>query len=1225
VIKNLICLSLLLVVAGYTCADEVGRDGVFNYNSTMDLGSVGDGVPGYRYVINRLRRKVAAADIAKSYLIKTSDKGKPGNAMFIPHYAGVNAYQVELNDIYIHEDCEVEISFDARFAENLNSEEMNNNKFKIDFRCMPNLDLGERYYPMLNGINFRPTNEWKKFSKRFKVKKQDNFYNVWITAFNDLATGDVAGLYVDNFFVRVVAADKKRDDEVAVIPDNIDSIYMMGEEISLKVRALLNSNDNSAKIKLTLVADHSNDIVKTFEVDLQKQESDTGDSRKLYTGMVKFKPELYGSFVTDTYFADNSLKTVGGDYVVLHEPVRHPRLSPGWRIGYNSLDPCPRGRTRATLDYTDYYFYQAGRSIDDRSKLARLAGMNLTRFWGTWRYIEPKENEFRSDVVGPFMDSFKNNNIDVMFIVAGVSLSLHGNKDKLESYVKSGKSMVPPYLNKYYFQAKRQGSIQPPVEVYERFLDYIIKAWGKDIAVWELFNEPGLGQFSPQKYIDYLKVTYKDVKAKFPEAQVLGNGVTGDFGMNVVGWCEDLNKADPNYVDYLDGIAFHPYAGELDYRKGQYFLHTQTIANIANTLKKKKPLWNTECYYILNSRKPQKNFGMNLSEIGASEMQRHHLEGISNGLMGITAITENSLYKRKSPVTFPAPSQAFAAGNALSYMLKGMDDIEVINRNKYIKAGVFYGKGNKGGVGFIYDLRPSGSDWDVSEANKYGVDVFDLYGNKVSAKKAFLTYEPFYVKGEVGKIKEFLSRSKLMVKDALHVNARIFDDRIFIEGKNLTGAKGVFEIRFSDVENAGIPAKIFMNFNADAKYSPVSEYKIKRPFPDKIKWSAYLNGDEIGGGETAVAVTKNTHHISNSEDNAELLTLSAGSTAKIWSEDGLLNIAVSVEDKDIVAAKDSSLWTGDAVEVFIDADPFNEMDRNEITNSAGHNLNVYQYIFPVKPALDGTKLLLINKITGKQASAALVESKLNDNGYTITAKIPWSEIKFTDSINDIVGFDIEIDKIDSVANKVKTVKESLGNNPGKSYAQRSHYKIFRLPQDVIEFLKKKITSLGGSFLDNSEFLNIEYGDVVDWSYAVSGGTTIKGLKNSDDKAVVLLSRDKNSDKVNAELKQELEIIPASVKKVIVQILARSVAPIVENKDTGLTVEFVYYTDKRKNLGHEVINYMFAKDHEDLNQWTELQYVFSVPSTAARIVFNAGMTSKLFGSVELDRISIRYVR
>lgn len=203
------------------------------------------------------------------------------------------------------------------------------------------------------------------------------------------------------------------------------------------------------------------------------------------------------------------------------------------------------------------------------------------------------------------MDMLKKYQIEPLFCLVG-NFTVHGGQETLDRYrTKSIRgSQLPMYLYEYFYQApgRKMGSVLPPMEIYDRYLQFVWKSWGGQVRCWEMSNEPGIFGMPAKNYIDYLKHTWKFLKQHRPDSILLGNGVTGDFGMNVVKWCEQLNAADPNYVDYLDAVAFHPYACGLDYINGALNLYAQCVKNIQSTLAKPRPLWNTECYYLPTAR-----------------------------------------------------------------------------------------------------------------------------------------------------------------------------------------------------------------------------------------------------------------------------------------------------------------------------------------------------------------------------------------------------------------------------------------------------------------------------------------------------------------------------------------------------------------------------------------------------------------------------------------------
>ena len=141
---------------------------VMNLNSSMELGVPGKGVPGYFFDVNKLHVKEGQKDYGKIYAALTVADGKDGNCLKIPGYAGVSSYQLESSEMILPRDGEIEISFDAKIGADENGVLHPAKPFAIDFRCYPDLDR-DKYYPMLKRFDFRPTQEWKTFKKRFKI------------------------------------------------------------------------------------------------------------------------------------------------------------------------------------------------------------------------------------------------------------------------------------------------------------------------------------------------------------------------------------------------------------------------------------------------------------------------------------------------------------------------------------------------------------------------------------------------------------------------------------------------------------------------------------------------------------------------------------------------------------------------------------------------------------------------------------------------------------------------------------------------------------------------------------------------------------------------------------------------------------------------------------------------------------------------------------------------
>ena len=1073
---------------------------------------------------------------------------------------------------------------------------------------MPDKAKGQSYYTVLTGFGFKPVQgEWKRFSKKFKAIKNDNFYLVYIAASAGLNNNTQNSLYLDNFKIEVLGKTKKNAAEIAIIPSQLEAVYNKDEEISFNLRALLDSSGDTETVILDIQRDYDDKIVKKLNVKLKKNDFVKG----LYTGTVNFKADLFGAFHCSVSNSDNILSVAGGDFSVIHPLVKHKYLSPGWSIGFNKDSSCPSGRNPKEIDFTSYYWLFFG-SFEREFRIARMSGMNLSRFWGHWRYIEPEENQFRLDVVQPSMDMYKKYDIDVMFVL-GADMMPYSSKEDADKTFASNKNNIPAYMQKYYKMAsEKRGSIQPPMDVYKRYLDYVLATWGKDVKVWELFNEPGLGGTPAKVYIDYLKETYKTVKAFDKNAPLLANGVTGDFGMNVIKWCESLNEADPDYENYLDGIAFHPYGGCLDYQKGNYFLYTKVISDIRSKLKYKKPLWNTECFYITNSRKPQREWYINLSEVGAGEHQRHLLESMMNGVKGITALAETSMYKRSAPVTIAPASEIVPATNALSFMLKDMEKLEVLSLNKFIKSGVFSSQDGSKALGFVYDLRPSGSRWELAASP---CKIYDLFGNPVTEKSIALTYEPYYIFGPPAEVKACLEKSKFIPSNPLGLKGRFFKDTLYIEGKNNSGAPCGIEVSFKGGD--AVPAKVEFVFGNELLYNTLAfkGASIKK----SLDWEASVGGEKSGKGTLEILPSTGDYELAGEPVK---FTLSKGSLLELSSDAECLKIKAFVKESSIDAAKNSNLWEGDAVEIFIDPQPFSMMDQPYSMMAGGASMNVYQYVFAAAPSENGMSIRAMNKLRGDFKSKASSTTEKTDGGYVLSISIPFNELEGLGK-DCIIGMDLEIDH----QNAGKTEKESLGSMPGRSYIERLHYPLFK----INGALKKKLNLE----LQNKDFTLGTYGDPEGWCYKIFAGTAVKTVDGIGfgGKRGLLLSFPEGSGDGKSPLAviQRIKVEPALHGLVVFSGLLRTeglkqrkLAHISGKETAGLLFLIDFYDVKGKHLGSA-----FWKDQQDgdfpaKTDWKIYQFFSAIPSGTAELTLQCGIKANACGIVYVDNVDLSFL-
>ncbi len=954
-----------------------------NLNATMELGVPGRGAPGFFFDINKLHVKEGAKNYDKLYAAITVPDGKDGNCLMIPGYTAVSGYQLETAGMILPRDGEIEISFDAKIGPDENGVLHSAKPFTIDFRCFPDQDK-DKYYPMLKRYNFRPGTEWKTFKKRFNIKGYSYYYFIWVMP-SGLKNGETGNsLYLDNFKLHYVDEKDAAPEEYAVVPDRKDLIYAPGDTVKLDLRARLNSNERSINASLLLKKDYNGEVVEKLPVKLNRGADGT------YTAAADIKLKMFGSFATELVFDGRKPRGINGSIMSLHKVVKHPFGSFGWRMGFNHEGFWASGRTG--YDAWENYRVEFG-SLERMFRIIKHSGSNISRVWGKWRMLEPFEGQMSNALVGLHLEMLKKYDFEPLYCLVG-NFPVHGGAATVKKYEKNdGKGAnFPRHLWKYHYQSnvKNMGSILPPMDVYKKHLDYIYKTWGKDIRLWEMSNEPGLHGLPADKYIAYLKETYKYIKAKNPDALLLGNGVTGDFGMNVVKWCEQLNAADPNYVDYLDAVAFHPYACGLDYYEGSRDLYKQCVKNISSTLAKPKPMWNTECYYLPTVREKQKRNAREYSRFGSNELQRHYLDGFCNNVQGSPSFTASSFFHyAERIVDLTGPTELVAASNALSFMLKDMVNIEELAVNRHVRAGVFTDKVKRKAMGFIYDMRPAGSIWSAGKAN---VKVLDLYGNQVKSGSVALSYEPYYISGTYAEVVKALKNSAFKVASPVELYGRFFGDNLFVEARNTAGTNSL-------VEGTIGSTPVTFDFSNNSERTLLCLGKVDE-VPAQIK----------------VAKRTPAHKLPY---NA---ALAKGSKVTLSIQGKYLKLTAKVAERDLKPADKDHLWAGSAVELFIDPEPFFNQNVDKV--------RIMQYVFSPIASTTGVTFKAVHNKNSQAACSTVVD----ESGYVLTALIPLSELPKT----DILGIDVTVGK------RGVRQKEGIGDDPGNSYRRRGHYHLFRL-------------------------------------------------------------------------------------------------------------------------------------------------------------------------------------
>lgn len=1170
------------------------------HNSAMELGQIGKGVPGYQLKMYSIDRDEMLKNQSRKHIAVTVANGKEGNCLMIPAYSGAKLMMLEPGDIKIEQDGEVEISFDAKIGESTDGKSPDT-YFYIDFRTLGDdtVKLEKSWshpnYPIISGLSGKPGKDWQTFSRRIKVIKWNNVYTTSLRVLSSRKDGNVnAPLYIDNFRIRFLDGKDEIPEEAAIVPDQTEGVYFHGDKMTFTIHALLRGDEG--KNELILQETSYPERRMAFPVELKKDSafnSQNGLAR--YSGTVSIEANRYGLFRCFLSHDGKILKSIGL-VSVLHPPVAHKRFSPGWSIGMNSAAMVPHATPYSKQQQTaTLHSYN---SFEQTAAFPKLAGIRNARIWGKWSLIEPEKGNFSSKIIGPEINVYNRNGIEPYFCIAG-GMGMMFHDDGPDSENMQYPRFLYPKLTK--FPKKHQGKdvlslSENSLDDYKQYLDYCLKTWKDQVHIWEQFNEPGVLDMDPNLYLKYMKYSYQAVKAINKNFIFLGNGNTCDIGYDK-GWCFRLSAADPDYTDYLDGIAFHPYYNATDYQDNVYNLYSKHIAELRSSMKKQKPLYNTECFYIKNARVAQVEFYVQKGRFSAEAVQRHFLDGMLNGVKMASSPDNNAVVNHEPTGTgLRTLSEAGVALNALSAQLKNMATLEPIILNPFMRAGIFTDESKQDALGFIYDLRASGSF--VVGVEKCDVKLLDLFGNPIKKEQNVeLSYEPMFVRGSLAQLKAFFQNVRFVPKKSCRIFGRQIKNRIYLTAVNLTGQPGIMEIDFGKVHNLPSVCFEFLKDRDDSTVDfPVAENADYRNLP----FSIHTMGAELGGGKIEMLPDTKVYEIPTQAKQVAEFELSRGSTIRIWSEEEQLRVTAKIKTERIHQAAGDELWTGDAVEIFVDPAPFSKPNHNQIIST--NPLDCYQYVFAGIPSKNGKSVLGISRKNQNFHTQATVKTTLTENGYWLDIRIPWDEIR--PQYNGMIGLEVEIARPGETG-----WKESLSDAKKPAFAQRRHYPLFQAKFPHV--------------VSNGDFADTAYGDAAQWMF----GAQTKESRNrcvpktgiDGRNAVEFRCSKLNSDHWGQFIFQQLEV-PAWVRGAWVSVLAEMPECSLPNAQFYRWRPHGFFI----TLGKSDMSYDRNMEFSKPFPWTLFQYYTPIQKGTDKLDFYSGLRQAL-GLLRIAEVRVEFVQ
>lgn len=997
------------LLAAATCAVEP-------FNGTVELGAVGEAAPGFQ-----LRQFVLPASLPAgalpAHLPLTADDGAGGRCLRLPGVPGRVECDLAPLRFALERDGEVELSFRMRADAAEDGSFDPAQQVVVDLRAFdPRVlqwkPVAERY-PVLHSFALRPERAWRSHSRRIAVR--GGFSYALTFRCSALPPRTLNALELDDIAVRPTDRPAAPEDEAAVLGLREPAVYGPGEPVELRVQARLAGPGGT--LAASLVDDHDGSVVARQELALAALEPAAGgDGRRAWGARWRLAAPRFGSFSTVLSRDGATLRSCGGDLVVARPPVRHPAGSPGASLGANLEGYVPlqlAASTEPTLHTV------SGRPGDDIA-LLRLAGIQAVRVWGDWNLVEPEPDAFRAGALGRQLDAVVAAGMEPL-VVLGATFTHAPPADG-----RPLKGSLPAWL--YREATVRPGTVVPPIAAWEAYVAACLRLFCAQVRWWEVVNEASNG-WSADEYLPRLESAHRLIKAARPDALVVGNGATGDVGPRPLDWTREL--AALHHERFLDAIAFHPYQAELDLMGPDRFKYRDLVAGLRGLLREPRPLWNSECYYLLSAGRRQGVSGDEQSTYEAGDLQRHYLDGLWHGVAVSTAPLWDSLTKRRRGAAV-VPNQVFAGVNALSGLLEGMAGLERVEVNPLVRSGVFASADRRRGLGVVYDLRPGGSRWQVPAGAGAGIEVLDLFGNPLpAADERRCGADPLFLRGDPAAIAALLRASRWLVQEPVQLVGATLAGRLHLEAINRTGLAASARIAFP---GAALPA-------VDCRFRTAERLTAVLPaaaLPAALPWSASVDGEAAGGGILALAAPRPV--LALALDRPQRIALSRGGALTLTACADHLAIAAAVPEAEPRQAPDGRLYEGSALEVFIDAAPGFRPDCDQVAGGA-EKMAVTQYIAAAVPSPGGQILWSHAHRRPQAASAARTARARADGGWQVRLEVPWDEMVAPGGPPAVIGLDAEIDRLSG--------KEAWGPLAGESYRRRLHYPLVALPPEVV--------------------------------------------------------------------------------------------------------------------------------------------------------------------------------
>ena len=639
--------------------------------------------------------------------------------------------------------------------------------------------------------------------------------------------------------------------------------------------------------------------------------------------------------------------------------------------------------------------------------VVRLFEYELSRSW----YVNPERKKFDFSFLNAYLDAFVRSEL-----IAFICLDS-------DAFSWNPESRNPVQVRKNHWFMVRDGeksrknplksvTVYPQMDDWRDYIEAYVRNCKGRVRYYEIINEPNLRLTDPARYTSYLKEAFRSAKKADPDCRIIGICATEDYGAaggNYTGKCAELGA-----FQTLDAVSFHPYKTALDTSEIPAVQLLDELNRLRRQYRPGVPLWNSELFYIHSLRDAQKYRRNNPQFLRPENLARRYLIDLGEGVQVSTPLHVWQLFEKvyvrqdadQTWFGFKAvPNAAAVAQNAFVHFLRGAVPL---GRAK-LPQGI---------NGYCYrsaDGTETAAIWALDNRNRFffsvpeGIRAFDLFANPVNTGgKTLLTESPVYLKGN--NLEETLKQIVFHPQEELEIpGARFLDSgRLAVEFLNRTNVPQALTARL-------LGEKEIHRFTIPPNTSATRIFQTENPHPELLWFS----------GATQKRRKLNPIPPCKIIRSGETVSVGGALTFSVEARRTSLRVTASVRDHRRGVRLPGEPWTGDCIELFLDADPERGLDKALPGRSVYRLLLAPASSNGLPAALTGSPNLDLKQIRWS----------LKDEGsrYSCLIEIPWRAIGCTGPAE--IGFDIIAD--DTEGEKRIACHAWAGND--RNYENRFQY------------------------------------------------------------------------------------------------------------------------------------------------------------------------------------------